>query len=785
MKKTIALGGLHAALLMGYCTQAYSAEEQAVVQTAVEDSGAEASAGHKHQLGEVVVSASKFKQNSLEAPTNVSVINAKAIEKTNSSRVGDALVTKVPGLYLRGGAMGNARPGATMLSSMRGQSGTLTKVAVLVDGMDMVDAYSGQVNWSMVAMDDVESMEVVPGVGSSLYGSNAMGGVISITTKAPTKREVDIKAGIGSGDSKGKYASALYRDKADNGLGIVLGMSRNERDGYIAEYVTKTPSGTPGTGAVSVSGAIATKTTTGTTTYIVGDKGRNASTSDNVHGKLYFDLSPTSQLNAGFSYSDNKSVGAPYNSYLVNTATGASLPISTNTTNISINGLGSSIKEANFYGSLPMGNTAWRYFAGYDGALENAKLHVSAGQIKRDSWSSSAGTTATASSGAGTMSSSPNDTTNAILQVTTPLNPEHLLIAGYSAEIGVLNQKKYALSNWTDLGSKTSVLDSVDARSTTNSLFVQDQYSMNEAVILYFGGRYDAWKAGGTAWAGSTSSVPGTTHFADRTSSAFSPKIAGVYRVSEGISLKSSLGSGFRAPTNYYLFANPTFSGAAAPNGKMIYSNPDLKPEKANAFDIGAEIATADGGNFKASWFITKTTDLIYQKVTKIATYTDPVINKVIDYEARQENTGSALARGIELSGEYPVINWLTLSGSYAYTDSRITSDLTNTGMVGKRVTNVPKNTGTLAAEAHYGHLSGVLSARYVGEVYSNNDNSDIVKDIWTGYSNYTVVNLKAGYQFTREYRLNFMVDNLFDKTYYEYYRMPGRGMTVEFSGKF
>ena len=101
-------------------------------------------------LGDVTVSASKIEQSTLEAPANVSVITTKDIEKSNNQRLGDALNAKVPGLYLRGGALGNARPGVTMLSSMRGQGGTLTKLAVLVDGMNMVDAYSGQVNWSMV-----------------------------------------------------------------------------------------------------------------------------------------------------------------------------------------------------------------------------------------------------------------------------------------------------------------------------------------------------------------------------------------------------------------------------------------------------------------------------------------------------------------------------------------------------------------------------------------------------------------------------------------------------------
>ncbi|MFZ2890533.1 TonB-dependent receptor [Sulfuricurvum sp.] len=734
-------------------------------------------------LGDVTVSASKIEQSTLEAPVNVSVITAKDIEKNNNQRLGDALNAKVPGLYLRGGALGNARPGVTMLSSMRGQGGTLTKVAVLVDGMNMVDAYSGQVNWAMVSMEDVETIEVVPGVGSSLYGSNAMGGVINITTKEPTKEEMLFNFGTGFGDSAGEYASMLYRNKFHNGLGVVFGASQNNRDGYVSEYVTKTPTGTPAGGAIVVNGAIPTTTTAGVSTYIVGDKGDNASKAQNIHAKVYYDLSNTSKIHAGFAYSDNKSLATSYNSYLLD-ASGNPIAIGTTATSLSLDGKATTIKEQDFAGSIPMGNTALRYFAGYDGKIEDSKLSLNFGKIDRDSWNASIGSTATLSSGAGTLSTSPNSTTNASAQLSVPIGDSHYIIVGASTEIGELNQKKYAVSNWTDMDTKTAELDRIDAKSTTNSLFVQDQLALGDDLLFYIGGRYDSWTAGGTGVV-TTGSVPGTFVYPDRSESAFSPKIAAVYMLNNRTSIKSSVGTGFRAPTNYYLFANPTFSGAAAPNGKMIYSNPDLKPEKSTAFDLGVEYHFVEGGKATATYFVTKTKDLIYQKVTKVAQYTDPVINKVIDYESRQENTGEALARGIELAGEYPLSDWLEVRGSYSYTDSKVTKDDTNTGMEGKRVTNVPKNMASLAFEVNQGDWSGVLSGRYVGEVFSNNDNSDTVKDVWTGYSKYSVVDLKVNYQINKNFKASMMVDNVLNEEYYEYYRMPGRGVTLQLSANF
>lgn len=735
-------------------------------------------------LGDVSVSASKIEQSTLEAPVNVSVITASDIEKSNNQRLGDALSTKVPGLYIRGGALGNSRPGATMSISMRGQGGVLPKVAVLVDGMNMADAYSGQVNWSMVAMDDVETVEVVPGVGSSLYGSNAMGGVISITTKAPTKEEMRFNVGKGFGDFAGEYANVLYRNKFQNGLGVVFGVSQNNRDGYVSEYVTKTPSGTPAQEAIVVDGYIPTTTTTGAATYIVGDKGLNASTIKNIHAKLYCDLSPTSTINAGFAYTESKALTSPYNSYLTDTATGYAVPITSTATKLSLNGKATTIKEQDFASSLPMGNTALRYFAGYDGKIGNSKLNLNFGKIDRDYWSSGIGSTATLSSGPGTLNSSPNSTTNVSAQLSVPVGESHYFIAGAATERDELKQKKYATSNWTDKDSKTAELDRIDAKSTTDSLFFQDQISVGEDLLFYVGGRYDSWTAGGTGVV-TTGTVPGTNFYPDRSESAFSPKIAGVYLLNDNFSIKSSIGTGFRIPTNYYLFANPTFSGSAAPNGKMIYSNPDLKPEKAKAFDIGMEYHLVDGGKATATYYITKTTDMMYQKITKVDQYTDPVINKVIDYIARQENTGEALARGFELSAEYPLNDWLLVKGSYAYTDSKITSDETNTGMEGKRVTNVPKEIAAFAIEAEKGAWFGSLSGRYVGEQFSNNDNSDTVKNVWTGYSKYSVIDVRADYQINKNVKASLMVDNVFDREYYEYYRMPGRGVTVNLEASF
>src|SRR5574340_1006683 len=773
--------------------------EAGALQAATPESGA-AKTDSPQMLRDAVISASNISQSSVAAPANVSVFSAEKLETTNSPRLGDALLAKVPGLFVGGGALGSGRPGTTAARSFRGQ---YNGVAVLVDGMNMADAYSGAINWSMVLMDEVDRIEVVPGAGSSLYGTGATAGVINIMTKAPTKKEVVFKESFGFGDSAGQYTGAQYRNKFENGLAVGFGVSQNTYDGYAFEYVTKTPTaGTAPAGAVTVNGAIPTTTTKGVPTYIVGEKGKNGYKQQNINSKFYFDLTPSSKINAGFSYTENNSIFTNGKSYLTDATTGKEIPLSNvASTKVIIDGKNTTVTENNFYSGLPSGNNSLRIFAGYEGeVLGDGKLNLNVGSIQRQNWSTAASAAATLMTGVGTLTMSPkSDTTNVTAQLTRPLGNSQLLVAGVSTELADFAQRKYFVANWTNMDSARTLINQLDAKSTNNSVFVQDQVAAGDALTIYVSGRYDTWRASGVAYTpavAASPAVPGTTtnpaiaavlaspeqtiNFSERTASAFSPKLSAVYKLSDSFSLKSSLGTAFNAPRNYDLFANPAWTGAS-----MSLPNPDLQPEKARSFDIGTEYASSQGGNVKVSGYITKTTDLIYTATTPVTPYFDPISNQTITQTAQKFNTGSALARGIELAGEYPVWNWLAISASYSYTDSRVTADSRTPAIVGKRVIYVPKNMASVALDAQQGHWSGVLSARYVGEQFSNADNSDVVKGVWGGYSKYAVANMKVVCRLAPNLKASLVVDNLTNRVYYEYYRMPGRGVTLELAGNF
>lgn len=810
-KKFVAMSALPLVLSLSFAKSGFADEIPAASSGAVPSSSEAASASpgttdspatvqkvepskedaDRKTLNDVVVSASRIEQSTREAPANVTVVNAAKLASGNNVVIGDALTAKVPSLHLRGGAVDGGRAGTTMQISFRGMG--INRNLLLVDGQSMTDAYSGQINWAGVSMNDVERIEVVPGAGSALYGSAAMGGVISVVTKAPVKREMNAKVTKGYSDGARTMVEAGYRDKFENGLGMVLNVVQDDRDGYVTDLVTvANPSGTPAAGAKVVSGMQATTTTAGTPVYIVGDKGLNASKAQNANLKLYYDLSPITKVHAGAAYTEDRFYTTPYHMYLIDASTGQPLALpSSNTaaTNLSINGLRSSIRESAFFGSNPGGRSMRRYFAGLDTEIFGAyKLKMQAGKVNQDGWSTGAAstTTNTMTSGAGTMLSSPNYKTDASAELSFGVGEKQFIVSGIAYEKGELDSKKITLSNWSDIDSKTTVKTRSTGVSTTTSLYAQDQISVNEKLMAYIGGRYDAWRSHGAA---EDFVTPANNIFSgERTASSFNPKLAAVYTMNEHLIFKGSIGTGFRAPNNYEMYANPTFSGAAAPNGKLILANPNLKPETSQSWEISTEMYSGQGDNFKAGYYETKMKDMIYQKVTKVPTYTLQGTTSVIDYWGQQDNIAAAKIRGVELSGEMGITAWLRASASYTYTGAIITSDSgLNTGMVGKRLSNVPKNMASLGLNAKYGEWTGVISTRYTGEVWGSSDNlnTDVVKNAWTGYSKYWLTDMKVGYQINKNFKAGFAVNNLFDKKYYVYYPMPRRNVAVDLAAAF
>ncbi len=134
------------------------------------------------RLDTIVVTATRIEQTVAEVGSTVRVIDSERIEALGFAHALDA-VAKAPGVTVnQNGAFGGS---ATV--RIRGASSGQT--LVLIDGVAVNDSSSpgGVFNFARLDAENVERIEILSGSQSTLWGSDAIGGVVSITTRQPAQ----------------------------------------------------------------------------------------------------------------------------------------------------------------------------------------------------------------------------------------------------------------------------------------------------------------------------------------------------------------------------------------------------------------------------------------------------------------------------------------------------------------------------------------------------------------------------------------------------------------------
>lgn len=185
----LAAGGV-SMLMMG---EALAAEPEVKENAAAEATSAAAAEEPKaYQMEDIVVTAERVPTKKMDTPANVSVITAKEIEDNHYVDVTEAL-SHINGVIV-------SRQGSFDNVLLNGDE----RVVVLVDGRRLnndqgLPTGDGRVDLRMIpSMKNIERIEVVKGGGSTLYGADAVGGVINIITKRGKKLETTLDANVGS-----------------------------------------------------------------------------------------------------------------------------------------------------------------------------------------------------------------------------------------------------------------------------------------------------------------------------------------------------------------------------------------------------------------------------------------------------------------------------------------------------------------------------------------------------------------------------------------------------------
>ncbi|WP_378176166.1 TonB-dependent receptor plug domain-containing protein [Aquimarina sp. SS2-1] len=153
-----------------------------------------------NQLEEVVLSDSKFKLKRELSGKVITKITSEELERSQGQSVATVL-NRVAGVFINGS---NNAAGEPLGVYVRG--GRNRQVVIRIDGVTVSDPSSsaGDFDLRLLSVDQIESIEILKGASSTLYGSGAAAAVINITTKSESKKAIaaQFSSSIGTNQSQ-------------------------------------------------------------------------------------------------------------------------------------------------------------------------------------------------------------------------------------------------------------------------------------------------------------------------------------------------------------------------------------------------------------------------------------------------------------------------------------------------------------------------------------------------------------------------------------------------------
>jgi outer membrane receptor for ferrienterochelin and colicins len=173
----------------------------------------------ENTLEEVVVTATRTEKKLSNVAVPVTVVNQKTIQQSGSLRLNNILQEQ-SGLYITNNSFGNG---------VQIQGLSPDYVMILIDGEPLVGRNGGVLDLNRITVNNIKQIEIVKGPSSSLYGSEAMGGVVNIITQQSKLNTLSANFRYGSFNTTDANIAGSYHYKKFNLSAFV---NRNSTDGY-------------------------------------------------------------------------------------------------------------------------------------------------------------------------------------------------------------------------------------------------------------------------------------------------------------------------------------------------------------------------------------------------------------------------------------------------------------------------------------------------------------------------------------------------------------------------
>ena len=177
---------------------------------------------HSYNLNPVVVTGSGHHQRLKSTATPVHVLSSQEIKEQGIATFDAALTRMMPQVSMAPNSMG---------SQLRLNGLGNKYILILINGQKLSGDISNNIDLNRINMARVKRIEVLDGAASSLYGSDAIAGVINIITDQPTQQLVSVTSDT-SVSGKGVLTENATLDIYKNGFGSYTSFSHDQANSY-------------------------------------------------------------------------------------------------------------------------------------------------------------------------------------------------------------------------------------------------------------------------------------------------------------------------------------------------------------------------------------------------------------------------------------------------------------------------------------------------------------------------------------------------------------------------
>ena len=596
-----------------------------------------------YKLSDVVISATKTSNSTLELANSITVIDSAEIVSRNKIDLFDLLNSEYGLSVTQPGGLG-----ALSTINIRGSNPEHT--LVLLDGveMNMTSDAANVYDFANLPAENINRIEILRGPQSTPYGSDAMAGVINIiTNKGMGKPALQLSA---EGGSYNTFKGSAGLTGSINNFNYLVSLGRTQSDGFSSASEK------------------------------YGNTENDGYSGNNFSSRIGYDFDEQTGINFFFRFTkaetDLDQFGGEFGddpTYLYN--------LEELTSRVEgyvklLNGKWDQKIGATFYKNIRKYN--------FDSTMNNPASSKSLydGKKYKLDW-----------------------------QNNFHLPDANIITAGVDFEIEQASTEYYYYSAF---GPYQSIIP--NSETTTTGFYLQDQLEINNNFFASAGIRYDFYKKFG---------------------GAFTYRIAPAYIFWQtGTKLKATIGTGFNAPSIFYLY-DPSFG------------NEDLNPEENFGWDAGVEqYFWPSGVSIGVTYFSNEFTDLFGS-----------------DENFKTINIAKAASDGIEFFFKVLLPGGIDSKASYTYT---YTENKTEQSVdYNEKLLRRPENKISLLINYNFIEQANLnLEVIYVGE-RDDKDFSTFPSSRIT-LKDYTLINIAAHYDLFDFLQLTGRIENLLDVEYEE-----------------